>query len=124
MEVRQQFQHLRPQAVRTGGDGQGNHLLRGNGLGEKMVQICHGSIGVGKTLKVGDVFFTMVLSGDARLGLGQLDCNVSAVGSGKVAAARFPAEEAATGPQRAIPVGTGHTAVQCNAVHFFTVSFF
>ena len=44
------------------------------------------------------------------------------IGTGKVTGSIGAAENTSAASDRSVPVGTGHTAVQCDTVHFFTVS--
>ena len=110
VDLFQKGDHRIPQAVRPGSDGKADDFFRGDGLKIQLPQRFHRGIGVGKGLKIGDVFAAFVFGGDPGLcplqlrrdGLGAADRKFAAAG----------AEDAATGTQGAVPVGAGESAVQ------------
>ena len=59
-------------------------------------------------------------SGEQSLLALDLFCDGEGGGSGKVAGTAGAAEDTAALPQTTIPVGTGHSTVQCDFVDFFT----
>ena len=106
----QQRHHLRPKAVRPGADGQPHDVLRGHGLPIEGFQSGNRGVGVGKGLKIGDVFAALILGGHPGPGLFQLGGDAAAVRA-EVAAAPAGAENTAPGIQCAVPVGAGEACV-------------
>ena len=110
VDLGQQFQHVVSQAVGPGADGKAHDVLRGNGFEIQPAQGFRRGVGVGKGLKIGDVFAALILGADPLLGPFQLDGDGIRAALGELAAAG--AEDAAPNAQSPVPVGTGKAAVQ------------
>ena len=117
VDLFQQGYRLGRQAIRAGADGQAHHIRRRDRFGIQPLQGFHRGIGIGKGLKIGKKFSIRYLVSDPRLGPLQLLRHRAAAAFGKIAATAGRAENAATGIQCAIPIGTGKACIQRQLIH-------
>ena len=120
----EKIQHFRPQAVRSGGDGEGADIRVSGGLKEKLAQPGDRPVGVGVGLKVGDIAVPMEFPGGLLLSGFNLLRDGQAPVRGEIAGASPAAEDTAPIPQSAVPVRAGQACVQRDLVKLFPKSLF
>lgn len=96
----------------------------GDGLRKKRPKAGDRGIGIGIGLKIRDVAAHRPFVLKAHPGVPELGAYGQCRISGKIAGASGTAEDAASGPDRTIPVGTGHTTVQGQSVYLLAETLF
>ena len=115
----QQVQHVLAETVRPRAYRKSADLRMFDRLCKNLFQIFHRRVGIGISLKIGDKlpdrpFFRK----DPDLGFNLL-CDGESRVRGKVSASARAAENTSSCSQRAVPVRTGHSAVQRHLINLF-----
>ena len=108
------------QTVRSGADGYGTDIRVLDGFGEYSLQIFYRSIGIGVSLKIGNVFMNRAFGRQHLDLLPDLLRNGKGSTGSKITTASCTAENTASFPNLTVTVGTGHAAIQCNLVYLFS----
>ena len=118
----QQCEHIVSQTVRACSDGKDLNVRIRNRLGKDLFQIFHRRVGIGEGLKIRDVGSDRTFGKKLFLPGFELAGNRHCSGTGKISGSFCAAEDASACAGFSVPVGTGHSAVQCDLIYFFPVS--